>query len=87
MLGSWLAQHECVIDDVNRWWFLARSGKRVGATSLATHGDLSRSARHRSREAYGTGDELRASFVVDGSYWGAAGFLREAGDPGSPRTR
>jgi len=29
----------------------------------------------------GTGDELRASFVLDGIYWGAAGFLREEGDP------
>lgn len=28
-----------------------------------------------------TGDELRASFVLDGTYWGAAGFLREEGDP------
>ncbi|MBA3265814.1 MAG: LuxR family transcriptional regulator, partial [Nocardioidaceae bacterium] len=78
--GSWLAEHEYVIDDINRWWFLARGQTHVGASSLATHGDLSRSARHRSREGYGTGDELRASFVVDGVYWGAAGFLREEGD-------
>lgn len=76
--GSWLAEHEYVIDDVNKWSFLARSGRRAGATSLATYGDLSRSARHRSHEAYGIGDELRGSFVVDGTYWGAAGFLRDA---------
>lgn len=79
--GSWLAEHEYVVDDVNRWWFLARGQTHVGASSLATHGDLSRSARHRSRESYGIGDELRASFVVDGVYWGAAGFLREEGEP------
>jgi DNA-binding CsgD family transcriptional regulator len=79
--GSWLAEHEYVIEDVNKWWFLARSGRRAGATSLATHGDLSRSARHRSHVSFGIGDELRASLVVDGTYWGAAGFLRDMGEP------
>lgn len=79
--GTWLAEHEYVVEDVNKWWFLARSGRFAGATSLATHGDLSRSARHRSHAAFGIGDELRGSFVVDGAYWGAAGFLRDAGEP------
>ncbi|MFN2463673.1 MAG: LuxR C-terminal-related transcriptional regulator [Candidatus Dormibacteria bacterium] len=79
--GSWLAEHEYLIDDVNQWWFLARSGRRVGASSLATHGDLSRSARHRSHESYGVGDELRGSFVADGTYWGAAAFLRDEDRP------
>ncbi len=79
--GSWLAEHEYAVDDVNNWWFLARSGRRAGATSLATHGDLTRSARHRSVEPYGVADELRGSFVVDGTYWGAAGFQRERGQP------
>jgi DNA-binding CsgD family transcriptional regulator len=79
--GTWLAEHEYVIDDVNKWWFLARSGRLAGATSTATHGDLSRSARHRTQEAFGIGDELRGSFVADGAYWGAVGFLRERGDP------
>jgi DNA-binding CsgD family transcriptional regulator len=79
--GSWLAEHEYVVEDVNKWWFLARSGRQAGAMSLATHGDLSRSARHRSQEAYGIGDELRASFVADGTYWGAAGFLRDSDQP------
>src|SRR5687768_14186286 len=76
--GTWLAEYEYVVDDVNKWWFLARSGRRAGATSLATHGDLARSARHRSAASFGIGDELRASFVADGSYWGAAGFLRDS---------
>ena len=40
--GTWLAEHEYVIEDVNKWAFLAHSGRRAGATSLATHGDLSR---------------------------------------------
>ncbi len=79
--GSWLAKHEYVVDDVNKWWFLARSGRLAGATSLATHGDPTRSARHRSHEAYGIDDELRVSFVVDGNYWGAAGLLRDQGEP------
>lgn len=79
--GSWLAEHEYVIDDVNKWWFLARSGRRAGATSLATHGDLTRSARHRSHASFGIGDELRCSFVLDGTYWGATGFLRDEGTP------
>ncbi len=78
--GSWLAEHEYVIDDVNKWSFLAQSGRLAGATSIATHGDLNRSARHRSQEGYGFGDELRGSFVVDGTYWGAAGFLGSEGD-------
>ena len=79
--GSWLAEHEYVVEDVNKWWFLARSGRRAGATSLATYGDLSRSARHRSQASYGIGDELRGSFVIDDTYWGAAGFLRDEGQP------
>jgi DNA-binding CsgD family transcriptional regulator len=79
--GLWLAQHEYVVDDVNKWWFLARSGRCAGATSIATHGDLSRSVRHRSHETYGIGDELRGSFVADGTYWAAAAFLRDADQP------
>jgi len=79
--GPWLAEHEFVLDDVNKWAFLARSGRLAGATSVATHGDLSRSARHRSHRSYGIGDELRGSFVVDGTYWGAVGLLRDADQP------
>src|SRR5579884_2297587 len=79
--GAWLAEYEYVVEDVNKWSFLARSGRRAGATRLATHGVLSRSARHRSHESYGIGDELRGSFVVDGAYWGAAGFLRDSDRP------
>ena len=79
--GSWLAHHEYVVEDVNKWSFLAHSGRIAGATSIDTHGDLSRSTRHRSHEAYGFGDELRVSFVVDGIYWGAAAFLRRADEP------
>lgn len=79
--GSWLAEHEYVVEDVNKWWFLARSGRRAGATSIATHGDPMRSARYRSQENHGIADELRGSFVLDGAYWAAAGFLRDRGGP------
>ena len=79
--GTWLAEHEYVIEDVNKWWFLARSGRLAGASSIATHGQLTRSARHRSHASYGLGDELRAAFVADGAYWGAVGLLREQGTP------
>ncbi len=79
--GSWLAHHEYIVEDVNKWSFLARSGRIAGATSIDTHGDLSRSTRHRSHQAYGFGDELRVSIVVDGIYWGAAAFLRYSDQP------
>jgi DNA-binding CsgD family transcriptional regulator len=79
--GSWLAHHEYVVEDVNKWSFLARTGRVAGATSIDTHGELSRSTRHRSQQSYGFGDELRVSFIADGIYWGAAAFLRGAGEP------
>jgi DNA-binding CsgD family transcriptional regulator len=79
--GTWLAEHEYVVEDVNKWWFLAHSGRLAGATSLATHGDLSRSARHRSHAGLGIEDELRGAFVSGGAYCGAAGFLRDTGRP------
>src|SRR5215217_7724165 len=74
--GSWLSHHEYVVDDVNKWSFLAHSGRVAGAISIDTHGELSRSTRHRSQQTHGFGDELRVSLVVDGIYWGAAAFLR-----------
>jgi DNA-binding CsgD family transcriptional regulator len=78
--AAWLAHHEYVVEDVNKWAFLARSGYRAGSLSQATHGNLSLSARYRS--GGGTiADELRASFVVEGTYWGAAGLLRDRGRP------
>lgn len=76
--GSWIAEHEYVIDDVNQYRFLARTGRKAGATGIATHGNLSRCARNRSIEWWG--DELRSAFVVDDNFWGAASFVRERGD-------
>nr|WP_084727912.1 helix-turn-helix transcriptional regulator [Rhodococcus yunnanensis] len=79
--GSWLANYEYVVDDVNQWAHLARSGRVAGGLSIDTGGDLTRSARYRSREAYGVGDELRVSLIAGGIYWGAAAFLRDADQP------
>jgi DNA-binding CsgD family transcriptional regulator len=79
--GSWLAHHEYVVEDINKWSFLAQTGRLVGATGIDTHGQPSRSARHRSHENFGFGDELRLSLVVDGVYWGAAAFLRYTNRP------
>jgi DNA-binding CsgD family transcriptional regulator len=79
--GTWLAEHEYAIEDVNQWHFLARSGLYAGANSIATHGDLKQCVRYRSQEAYGIGDELRGSFVANGAYWGAAGFIRNDDKP------
>lgn len=81
--GSWLAEHEYVIDDVNQWRFLARSGRGAGANSIATHGDLSRCVRNRSADWMG--DELRGSFVADGTYWGQRPSYVSGTSPGSPR--
>ena len=78
--GAWLARHEYAIDDVNQWAFLARSGYRAGSLNRATNGNLSLSPRYLSSNG-ALGDELRGAFVVDGGYWGAAGFLRDRGRP------
>ena len=79
--GSWLAHYEYEVDDVDKWADLAHTGRFAGALSMDTGGDLTRSARHRSREAFGFGDELRVSLVSDGIYWGAAAFLLNADEP------
>ena len=77
--GSWLAEFEYVVEDVNKWSFLARSGRLAGSTSQATHGRLTRSARHRSHHEFGIGDELRGSMVDHDGYWAAVGLLRDEG--------
>lgn len=79
--GAWLARHEFVLDDVNKWIDLARSGELAGALSEATRGTLTSSARVRSSIDLGlpVADELRVAFVADDTYWAAAGFLRDEG--------
>lgn len=77
--GVWLAHHEYAVEDVNKWSHLAISGQLAGASSIATHGDLSRSARHRSHSEFGIADELRGALVDGLGYWAAVGFLRDQG--------
>ena len=77
--GSWLAEFEYVVEDVNKWSDLARSGRLAGSTSQATHGRLTSSARHRSHHEFGIGDELRGSMVDHDGYWAAVGLLRDDG--------
>jgi DNA-binding CsgD family transcriptional regulator len=81
--GYWLAQHEYVLDDVNKYSYLVSSGYRAGSLSAATHGNLSLSARVRDAAALGEtmGDELRGAFVADGTYWGGGDFIREPNRP------
>ena len=70
--GTWLAEHEYVIEDVNKWRSSPASGRLAGATSTPPTASSMRSARHRSHLEYGIGDELRGSVVdADGTYWGA----------------
>jgi DNA-binding CsgD family transcriptional regulator len=81
--GAWLAEHEYVLDDLNKWVDLARTGPRARSLSEATGGQLTTSARVRSSTEFGlpVGDELRVSFVVNGTYWAGAGFIRDEGGP------
>lgn len=77
-----LAHVEYAIPDVIQWSYLARSLWPVGILSRATHGNPRLSARYRElMHPHGHEHELRASFVSDGSCWGAAGLYRIAGRP------
>jgi DNA-binding CsgD family transcriptional regulator len=80
--GAWLAEYEYVVTDVNKWHDLARGERHAASLSQATGGDVLASARARSSADYGlvVSDELRVAFVVDGVYWGAAGFIRGEGE-------
>lgn len=79
--GTWLAEYEFVKDDVNKWAFLAQSGRLAGAISHATHGDVSSSERFLAHTQAGFADELRVSFVDADGFWAAAGFLRHTDRP------
>ncbi len=81
--ATWLAENEYGQEDVNKWHYLAESGRLAASLIEATHGNPLLSARVRSSREWGlfTGDELRVSFVVDGSYWGGAAFVRDPNEP------
>jgi hypothetical protein len=77
--GSWLAHHEYVVEDVNKWSFLAHSGRIAGATSIDTHGD-----RGNGRRPLGVVVRRPYDPVDDGPYGGCG---RGLGQPGRPRCR
>ncbi|MDP8970931.1 MAG: LuxR family transcriptional regulator [Actinomycetota bacterium] len=75
-----LPYHEYAIADVNKWAWLARSGKVVGVLSRATNGKLERSPRYRALlRPRGIQHELRMAFTDSGDAWGAGGMYRDAG--------
>jgi DNA-binding CsgD family transcriptional regulator len=82
-MATWLAHHEYAVDDFNKWHDLAFGEKHAASLLVATNGDIGKSARARSSAEYGrpVADELRVSFVSNGTYWGAAGLLRASGAP------
>jgi hypothetical protein len=47
--GSWLAEHEYVVEDVIKWWFLARTDRRSGP--LGRVANLQEQARIRASAA------------------------------------
>lgn len=71
-------QLEMRVRDVNKTAVLARAPIPVGVLSLATGGDLSRSARWRELlSPGGIGDELRIALVADNQWWGSIILYRE----------
>lgn len=73
---------ELTVEDINKFWELARDGVAAVALSASTDGDLARSARWA--QIYGPngyGDELRAVFATGRVAWGHACLTRAAEDP------
>jgi DNA-binding CsgD family transcriptional regulator len=78
-----LAENEFLEEDVNKFAVLARSPRRAASLIDATDGAPGRSARYRNLlSPNGFGDELRASFLLGASPWGAAAFYRVSARPG-----
>ena len=77
-----LANNEYAVDDVNKFADLARVKRKAATMSEATAGHPERSPRFRDLlTPAGLGPELRSSFVVDGTAWGALILVRRAGAP------
>lgn len=77
-----LIAHELTVDDINKFWELARRGTAAAALSVSTEGDLRRSARWaRFYGPNGYGDELRAVFATGRVAWGHACLSRDGDDP------
>ena len=75
-------ENEFVANDVNKWMDVARDRDGVRTLAQATGGEMTRSARYAEIfSPLGFGDELRASFTVQGSCWGFLCLHREAPQP------
>ena len=85
--GSWLAHHEYVVEDVNKWSFLAHSGRIAGATSIDTHGDLSRSTRHRPTRRTVSATSCGSPSSSTASTGARRPSCATPTSPGSPRPR
>ena len=77
-----MAANEYLEDDVNKFAQLADAPLPVGILSIATGGELGRSARYRNLLAdhgYRDGDELRATFRDADGVWGCVAIHRRVG--------
>lgn len=76
------AEHEYLMDDVNKLSALSRRPRPVGILGQITAGEPSRSPRYRGILApHGLAREMRAALVVDGACWGGANLFRTEGQP------
>lgn len=78
-----IAENEFLEKDFNKFADLSRATPPVATLSHATHGDLTRSHRHRKVLApvgYAGGDEMRAVFLDGRSAWGCVALHRRHGE-------
>ncbi|MFE2183529.1 hypothetical protein [Streptomyces sp. NPDC059455] len=72
--------NEYLVDDVLKFAALARSEVPAGTLGAATGGDPESGHRYRAvLPMIDARHELRASFVLDGRYWGAVALFRGGG--------
>lgn len=77
-----LFENEYLSDDFNGYGQLATSSEPVAVLSLATGGELARSARYRDvLLPAGFTDELRAALKYDGACWGYLTLFRKGDRP------
>lgn len=77
-----LPHYEYALADVNKWAWLALSGRSVGVLSQATNGDLEISPRWRDlMRPRGIQHELRMAFTDSGNTWGVGGMYRGVARP------
>lgn len=86
-LDNWQALPRMILleqthDPFNAMPSLAQGPQRAGILSVATRGDLARSARwDEGMRPFGIGDELRVALVDDHGMWGFIDALRDHDDP------